>query len=107
MFQRIGAAAYKADLKNIVALCQFLGNPQAKLKCIHIAGTNGKGSVSSMMAAVLQSNGYKTGLFTSPHLHDFRERIKVDGKMIDRKRVVEFVEKVNLLSNHIILLFLN
>jgi len=94
MFQRIGAAAYKADLKNIVALCQFLGNPQAKLKCIHIAGTNGKGSVSSMMAAVLQSSGYKTGLFTSPHLHDFRERIKVDGKMMDRKRVVEFVEKV-------------
>ena len=94
MFQRIGAAAYKADLKNIVALCQFLGNPQAKIKCIHIAGTNGKGSVSSMMAAILQSSGYKTGLFTSPHLHDFRERIKVDGKMIDRKRVVEFVDKV-------------
>lgn len=94
MFQRIGAAAYKADLKNIVALCQFLGNPQAKLRCIHVAGTNGKGSVSSMMASILQSSGYKTGLFTSPHLHDFRERIKVNGKMIDRKRVVEFVEKV-------------
>ena len=94
MFQRIGPAAYKADLKNIAALCQFLGNPQAKLKCIHVAGTNGKGSVSSMLAAVLQTSGYKTGLFTSPHLHDFRERIKVDGKVIDRKKVVEFVERV-------------
>ncbi|HRF18387.1 MAG TPA: hypothetical protein PK977_09465, partial [Chitinophagaceae bacterium] len=74
MFSRIGAAAYKKDLTNTVELCTFLGNPQKKFKSIHIAGTNGKGSVSHMLAAILQTAGYKTGLYTSPHLKDFRER---------------------------------
>ena len=68
MYQRVGASAYKADLNNTIALCQALGNPQERLKSIHVAGTNGKGSSSHMLAAVLQSAGYKTGLYTSPHL---------------------------------------
>ncbi len=93
MFHRIGAAAYKADLHNTLAICKALGNPEKKLKCIHIAGTNGKGSVSHMLAAVLQSAGYKTGLYTSPHLKDFRERVKVNGKMIPQKRVIRFVQQ--------------
>jgi dihydrofolate synthase/folylpolyglutamate synthase len=93
MFQRIGAAAYKADLNNTIAICQALGNPQNKLKCIHVAGTNGKGSSSHMLAAVLQKAGYKTGLYTSPHLVDFRERIRINGKMITKEYIVEFVEK--------------
>src|ERR1700754_1495736 len=82
MFSRIGAAAFKKDLTNTLALCEYLGNPHQKIKTIHIAGTNGKGSVSHMLAAILQSAGYKTGLYTSPHLKDFRERIKVDGEMV-------------------------
>ena len=93
MFQRIGAAAYKADLKNIHALCEILQHPERKLKFIHIAGTNGKGSVSNMLAAVFQKNGYKTGLFTSPHLIDFRERIRIDGKMIPKQYITHFVNK--------------
>lgn len=93
MFQRIGAAAYKADLSNTIAICQALGNPEKKLKCIHVAGTNGKGSSSHMLAAILQQAGYKTGLYTSPHLVDFRERIKINGKMIPKQEVVNFVEK--------------
>jgi dihydrofolate synthase/folylpolyglutamate synthase len=93
MFQRIGAAAYKADLKNTIAICEALGNPQNKLKCIHVAGTNGKGSSSHMLAAVLQKAGYKTGLYTSPHLVDFRERIKINGKLISKDYIIEFVEK--------------
>lgn len=93
MFQRIGAAAYKADLTNTIALCEQLGNPQNKLKCIHVAGTNGKGSSSHMIAAVLQKAGYKTGLYTSPHLVDFRERIKINGKLIPKDYIVDFVEK--------------
>ena len=72
MFSRLGAAAYKPDLLNTLALCEQLGNPQHGLKTIHIAGTNGKGSVSHMLAAILQQAGYKTGLYTSPHLKDFR-----------------------------------
>ncbi|MEZ5196688.1 MAG: hypothetical protein R2764_09885 [Bacteroidales bacterium] len=72
IYQRIGAAAYKKDLKNTLALCKILGNPEKKFNSVHIAGTNGKGSVSHMVASVLQSAGYKTGLYTSPHLKDFR-----------------------------------
>jgi dihydrofolate synthase/folylpolyglutamate synthase len=93
MFQRIGAAAYKADLTNTIAICKLLDNPEAKFKSLHIAGTNGKGSTSHYLASVLQSAGYKTGLYTSPHLKDFRERIKINGEMISQQYVVDFVEK--------------
>lgn len=93
MYQRIGAAAYKANLDNTIRLMEVLGKPQQRLKCIHVAGTNGKGSSSHMLAAVLQQCGYKTGLYTSPHLVDFRERIKINGKMIAKNYVTEFVEK--------------
>jgi dihydrofolate synthase / folylpolyglutamate synthase len=91
MFQRIGAAAYKADLKRTIRLVQLFGNPHEQLRFIHIAGTNGKGSVSHMLASVLQSKGLKTGLYTSPHMKDFRERIRVDGKMVPRNWVIRFV----------------
>jgi dihydrofolate synthase/folylpolyglutamate synthase len=94
MFSRIGAAAYKKDLTNTLRLCEYLGNPQTKFKSIHIAGTNGKGSSSHMLAAVLQTAGYKTGLYTSPHLRDFRERFRVNGEMIDKDFVVDFVERI-------------
>ena len=94
MYSRIGAAAFKEDLTNTIALCEALGNPHKKLTCIHVAGTNGKGSTSHMLAAILQSAGYKTGLYTSPHLKDFRERIKIDGKMIDEDFVVDFVARI-------------
>ncbi|MGF1564168.1 MAG: bifunctional folylpolyglutamate synthase/dihydrofolate synthase [Flavobacteriales bacterium] len=93
MFQRVGAAAYKADLNNTLALCSMLGNPEQHLRFVHVAGTNGKGSVSHMTASVLQEAGYKTGLFTSPHLRDFRERIRVNGKLMEREAVVSFVER--------------
>ncbi|MCC6371494.1 MAG: bifunctional folylpolyglutamate synthase/dihydrofolate synthase, partial [Bacteroidia bacterium] len=93
MYQRVGAAAYKADLTNTLKIVELLGKPHQKLKCIHVAGTNGKGSSSHMLAAVLQQSGYKTGLYTSPHLLDFRERIKVNGKMIPKTYVQEFVKK--------------
>ena len=93
MYQRIGSAAYKANLNNTIAICKFLGNPENKFKSIHIAGTNGKGSVSHMLAAILQSAGYKTGLYTSPHLKDFRERIRINGKMVPKNYVVDFVER--------------
>jgi dihydrofolate synthase/folylpolyglutamate synthase len=92
MYQRIGSAAYKANLDNTIAICNALGNPEKKLKYVHVAGTNGKGSSSHMLAAVLQQAGYKTGLYTSPHLVDFRERIKINGKMIAKADVVKFVE---------------
>lgn len=91
MFHRIGAAAYKADLDATRALCKILGNPQQDFSSIHIAGTNGKGSTSHFLASVLQEAGYKTGLFTSPHLRDFRERIKVNGRMISKSEVTSFV----------------
>jgi dihydrofolate synthase / folylpolyglutamate synthase len=94
MFSRIGAAAYKNDLSNARQLCEDLGNPQAKFKSIHIAGTNGKGSVSHMIAAVLQMAGYRTGLYTSPHLKDFRERIKVDGELCNKNFVIDFTKKM-------------
>lgn len=92
MYQHIGAAAYKADLNNTLAICKALGNPEKKIKFVHVAGTNGKGSSSHMLAAILQQAGYKTGLYTSPHLVDFRERIKINGKMIPKTEVVKFVE---------------
>jgi len=93
MYSRIGAAAYKEDLHNTIALCNTLNNPQQHFKSVHIAGTNGKGSVSHILASILQQAGYKTGLYTSPHLKDFRERIRVNGKMIEESYVVEFVER--------------
>jgi dihydrofolate synthase/folylpolyglutamate synthase len=92
-YQLIGIPAYKPDLSNTLALCKHVGNPENKFRSVHIAGTNGKGSVSHMLAAVLQSAGYKVGLYTSPHLKDFRERIKINGKMISKDYVVDFVEK--------------
>jgi len=94
MFSRIGAAAFKKDLINIKKLCNFLGDPYRNFKTIHIAGTNGKGSVSHMLASILQTAGYKTGLYTSPHLKDFRERIKINGKMVNEKFVVDFTGKI-------------
>lgn len=93
MFQRIGAAAYKADLNNTIALLKLVRKPEKKFKSIHIAGTNGKGSVSHMLASILQCAGYRVGLYTSPHLKDFRERIKVNGKPISQQDVVQFVEQ--------------
>lgn len=94
MFSRIGAAAYNKDLHNTHALCKFLNDPHKKIKTVHVAGTNGKGSVSHMLAAIFQAAGYKTGLYTSPHLKDFRERIKVDGAMISQDFVVSFTERI-------------
>lgn len=91
MYQRIGPAAYKANLDNTIALSEYLGKPERNFKSIHIAGTNGKGSVAHMIASVLQEAGYKTGLATSPHLKDFRERIKINGKEIPEKAVISFV----------------
>ena len=101
MFSRIGAAAYREDLHNTIALCDALDNPQTKFKSIHIAGTNGKGSTSHMLAAILQQAGYKTGLYTSPHLKDFRERIKINGAMINEEFVVDFVDRTKILSESI------
>ena len=92
MFHRIGAAAYKADLNNTIKIANLLENPHLKFKTVHIAGTNGKGSTSHMLAAILQTAGYKTGLYTSPHLKDFRERIRINGAMIPEKNVIAFVE---------------
>ena len=94
MFSRIGASAIKKDVTNTIELCEAVGNPHKKFKSVHIAGTNGKGSVSHMLAAVLQTAGYKTGLYTSPHLKDFRERIRIDGDMISQEYVVDFVKKI-------------
>ena len=93
MFHRIGSVAYKANLDNTVAICQLLGNPESKFKSIHVAGTNGKGSTSHMLASILQSAGYKVGLYTSPHLKDFRERIRIKGKMISKNYIIKFVRK--------------
>lgn len=92
MFQRIGAAAYKADIYNTVELMKALGNPEKKFKSIHVAGTNGKGSSSHLIASILREKGLKVGLHTSPHLKDFRERIKIDNKMCDEEFVINFVE---------------
>ena len=92
-FESQGATAYKPGLERITAFCRHLGNPQRNFFTIHIAGTNGKGSVAHIIASVLQQAGYRTGLFTSPHLQDFRERIRVDGEMIPKQKVVNFVDK--------------
>ena len=93
MYHRIGQAAYKADIANTVSLMQHLGNPERKFRSIHVAGTNGKGSVSHMLASVLMQAGYKVGLYTSPHLIDFRERIRINGQMIPQQCVTNFVEQ--------------
>lgn len=93
VFERVGAVAYKEGLENTIALDDHFGHPHKYYKTIHVAGTNGKGSCSHTLAAILQSAGYKVGLYTSPHLVDFRERIKVNGKKISEERVVDFVEK--------------
>ena len=92
-FQRVGGDAYKPGLERIASFCQHIGNPQRNYYTIHVAGTNGKGSVSHMLASILREAGYRTGLFTSPHLTDFRERIRVDGEMIPKQKVVNFVDK--------------
>lgn len=91
MYQRQGKSAFKKDLTNIKAFCEHLNHPEENFKSIHIAGTNGKGSTSHMLASVLQEAGYKVGLYTSPHLKDFRERIKCDGKEVSEEFVVEFI----------------
>lgn len=93
MFSRVGAAAYKPGLDTSIALDNYFGNPHRHYKTIHVAGTNGKGSTSHLLAAILQSAGYKVGLYTSPHLADFRERMRVNGEMISREAVVDFVER--------------
>ncbi|MBN8789643.1 MAG: bifunctional folylpolyglutamate synthase/dihydrofolate synthase [Terrimonas sp.] len=94
MFSRIGDAAIKKDLTNTLILCERLGNPHHKFKTVHIAGTNGKGSVSHMLSAVFQNAGYRTGLYTSPHLKDFRERIKVNGEIVSEDFVAQFTQKI-------------
>jgi dihydrofolate synthase/folylpolyglutamate synthase len=93
MFTRVGAVAFKKDLHNTIVMCNKLGDPQNKFKSIHVAGTNGKGSTSHMLAAIFQQAGYKTGLYTSPHLKDFRERIRINGKMIPETFVTDFVNQ--------------
>jgi dihydrofolate synthase / folylpolyglutamate synthase len=94
MFQRVGASAYKKDLTNTLKLCEALGNPQNKFKSIHVAGTNGKGSTSHMLASILQSSEYRTGLYTSPHLKEFTERIKINGQEVEQNFVIDFVDRV-------------
>ncbi len=101
MFHRVGAAAYKPNLDNTLALANALGNPQQHLKCIHVAGTNGKGSTSHMLASILQEAGYNVGLYTSPHLKDFRERIKINGKMVSEDWLTNYVEKNKKLYDEI------
>jgi dihydrofolate synthase/folylpolyglutamate synthase len=98
MYSRIGAAAYRKDLTNTWQLADYIGNPERKFKSIHVAGTNGKGSTSHMLAAIFQEAGYKTGLYTSPHLKDFRERIRINGEMIREDFVVDFVDRIRGVS---------
>lgn len=100
-YQIDGQKAYKPGLDNIRKLCDFFGNPQKKIKCVHIGGTNGKGSTSNMLASVLQESGYKTGLYNSPHLIDFNERIKVNGKNCDKEFVYHFIQKLKNLPGNI------
>ncbi len=101
MFQRIGPAALKNDLSNTIKLCAALGNPQEKFKSIHVAGTNGKGSTSHMLASILQSAGYKTGLYTSPHLKSFTERIRINGIEVSDDFIVDFVNRIQPLIGEI------
>lgn len=98
MFQNVGSGAYKPGLERVEALSEAFGNPHRQFSTIHVAGTNGKGSTSSLLASVLTSSGLKTGLFTSPHLVDFRERIRIDGKMISKEEVVDFIDRYQLLN---------
>jgi dihydrofolate synthase/folylpolyglutamate synthase len=93
MYQNIGASAYKEDISNIISICDHLDNPQNKFKSIHVGGTNGKGSTSHMLSSILQESGYKVGLYTSPHLVDFRERIRVNGKMISKESIEDFMNQ--------------
>jgi dihydrofolate synthase / folylpolyglutamate synthase len=101
MFHRVGPAAYKPGLENTIQLMEAIGNPQREMACIHVAGTNGKGSTSHLIASILQSAGYRVGLYTSPHLKDFRERIRVNGQMIEKDFVTDFVEKHKASWSHI------
>lgn len=101
MFQRVGAVAIKKDLQNTLRLCSALGDPQKKFKSIHVAGTNGKGSTCHMLASVLQASGYKTGLYTSPHLKEFTERIKINGEEISKTFVVDFVNRMIPVINEV------
>jgi dihydrofolate synthase/folylpolyglutamate synthase len=101
MFSRIGAAAIKNDLDNTISMCKYLGNPERKFKTIHVAGTNGKGSTSHMLASIFQEAGYTTGLYTSPHLYDFRERIKVNGEMCSKEFVTSFTNRMKNLIDEI------
>ena len=101
MYHKVGSAAYKEGLENIEALLDIIGNPQRKLRCVHVAGTNGKGSVSSFLSSYFQELGYKTGLFTSPHLVDFRERIRINGEMISEKAVLDFFEQYQEKFQHL------
>ncbi len=101
MFTRVGAVALKKDLHNTLAMCSALGHPEQQFKSVHVGGTNGKGSTSHMLAAILQQAGYKTGLYTSPHLKDFRERIRINGKMVPKSFVIDFVKKQNQLIKEI------
>lgn len=101
MYSRIGAAAYRADLANTIRLLESIGHPERRFRSVHIAGTNGKGSTSHMLAAIFQEAGYRTGLYTSPHLKDFRERIRIDGKMIEEAAVSDFVYRIREVSEAI------
>lgn len=101
MFSRIGSSAFKKDLTNTIALSGALGNPHKKFQSIHVGGTNGKGSVSHMLASILQTAGYKTGLYTSPHLKDFRERIRINGSMVPESFIIDFVERMQPLMESI------
>ena len=93
MYQTLGATAYRKDITNTILLANHLGNPEHHLKCIHVAGTNGKGSTSHLLASVLQEAGYKVGLYTSPHLIDYRERIAINGTQISEEYVTDFINK--------------
>lgn len=94
MFQRVGAVAFKKDLGNTLKLCEALGNPHLRFKSIHVAGTNGKGSTCHMLSSIFQCAGYKTGLYTSPHLKEFTERIRIDGEEVSQAFVVDFVNRI-------------
>lgn len=97
-YQLVGQSAYKPDLTNCIKLSSFFGNPHIDQKFIHVAGTNGKGSTTSMLSSILTESGHKTGLFTSPHIHDFRERIRINGKVVDEEFVIDFCQKIKSLK---------
>ncbi len=101
-YQIDGKKAYKPGLENITKLCDFFGNPQEKIKTIHIGGTNGKGSTSNMLASILQESGYKIGIYNSPHLIDFTERIKINGENCDKEFVYDFIQKLKNLPDEIL-----